>query len=209
MPSPPAARGAALLGIHLHPRTSTHAAIPACSAAFAARSAAAQPRTVLWVDSAGDARQPTCKLLAAHHITVHCVDSFAEALGQIPRLHPHLLLLAYPPAAAADMRYETFVYTELPRVDPYRPPGAWAVNPWHYTEIPILLQAADLAPGCLAPLLHRAYPLSTPYEPCLLLPRVQTLLPPPTWPGPAGSGSTSELQRGWHGSGAGVRGYAI
>lgn len=136
------------------------------------------PRTVLWVDRAGVDRQPTCKLLAAQHITVHCVDSFAEALEQITRLHPHLLLLAYLPAAP-DMRYETFVYTELPRVDPYRPQGPWAVNPWPYTEIPILLQAADLPPGCLAPLLHRAYPLSVPCYPCLLLPRVRALLPPP------------------------------
>ncbi len=138
----------------------------------------APARTVLWVDRAGSDCQPACKLLAAQQIAVHCIDSFAEALGQIPRLHPHLLLLAYSPAVT-DMSYETFVYTELPRVDPYRPQGPWAVNPWRYTEIPILLQAADLAPGHLAPLLHRAYPLSIPYEPCLLLPRVLGLLPTP------------------------------
>ncbi len=152
----------------------------------------AQPRIVLWVDSAEVERPPTCTLLAAQHITVHCVDSFAEAVAQIPRLHPHLLLLAYL-SAATDMRYETFVYTELPRVDPYRPQGPWAVNPWHYTEIPILLQAADLAPGCLAPLLHRAYPLSVPWEPCLLLPRVLDLLPT----SPAGLVLDAAHQRIW------------
>ena len=156
----------------------------------------APARTVLWVDSAGVDRQPTCKLLAAQHITVHCVDSFAEAVAQIPHLHPHLLLLAYPPAAT-DMRYETFVYTKLPRVDPYRPQGPWAVNPWHYTEIPILLQAADLAPGCLAPLLHRAYPLSIPCEPCLLLPRVLSMLPTPTPTPSPGLILDADQQRIW------------
>lgn len=134
---------------------------------------------LLWVDARPELLDPAQRLLQAHRITVRCVPDFEVALGKIRTWVPHVLLLEYG-RSATGMHYETFVYEELPLVDPYGVGGQLFDNPWHYTEIPILLTTGGLpatVPGYVAPHLTRvAYFLPKPCDVSHLVQRVRDLL---------------------------------
>ena len=134
---------------------------------------------LLWVDTQPEVLDPARCLLQAHRITVRCVPDYETALGQVQAWVPHVLLLDYG-RSAKGMHYETFVYEELPLVDPYGAGGQLFDNPWCYTAIPILLATGGLpatVPGYVTPHLTRvAYFLPKPCHVSHLVQRVQDLL---------------------------------
>ncbi len=136
------------------------------------------PRRLLWVDAQPSALDHARRFLRAHHLDLCFVNSFEAALVEIDTWSPHLLLLDYTPGATA---YETFVHVQLPLVDPYRATGPLADNSWRHTVMPILLVSGGppvTVPGFVAPHLHRvAHFVPKPFEPSLLLPLVEELLP--------------------------------
>lgn len=141
-----------------------------------------QPRRLLWVDAQPTSLESAQCFLQAQGLTLRLADCFEAALDAIRTWMPHLLLLDYTMPSGA-MPYETFVYAELPELDPYRPQGPLAANPWQHSAIPILLVAG--APmtsvrGYVIPHLTRAaHFLPKPCEPCHLVHIVHTLLPEP------------------------------
>ncbi len=134
---------------------------------------------LLWVDAQPESLDPARRLLQARRITVRCVPGFETALDQIQAWAPHVLLLDYG-RSATGMHYETFVYEELPPVDPYGAGGQLFDNPWRHTEIPILLATGGLpatVPGYVTPHLTRvACFLPKPCHVSHLVQRVQDLL---------------------------------
>ena len=134
---------------------------------------------LLWVDAQPESPDQVRHLLKTHRITVRCVPDFETALGLIQTWVPHLLLLEYKPSAKG-MHYATFVYEELPLVDPFGAGGLLFDNPWHYTETPILLATGGppaTVPGYVTPHLTRvAYFLPKPCNVSHLVQRVRDLL---------------------------------
>ena len=90
---------------------------------------------LLWVDAQPESPDQVRHLLKTHRITVRCVPDFETALGLIRTWVPHLLLLEYKPSAKG-MHYTTFVYEELPQMDPYGAGGLLFDNPWHTRRRP-------------------------------------------------------------------------
>lgn len=114
-------------------------------------------RRVLWVDAQAEELESIQLQLKSHRITIECVPDFELALEKIRSWEPHILQLEYAQSAKG-MHYETFVYEELPLVDPYGAGGPLFDNPWGYTAIPILLVTGGppvLVPGHVTPLLQR------------------------------------------------------
>ena len=134
---------------------------------------------LLWVDARPESLDPVQRLLKTHRITVRCVPDFEAALGQVQTWVPHILLLDYG-RSATGMHYETFVYEELPLVDPYGAGGQLFDNPWRYMATPILLAAGGLpatVPGYVTPHLTRvAYFLPKPCDVSHLVQRVRDIL---------------------------------
>ena len=134
---------------------------------------------VLWVDAQPESLDLVSRLLHAHRVTVQCVPDFETALSRIQAWVPHLLLLDYG-WSATGMHYETFVYAELPLVDPYGVGNKLFDNPWHYTAIPIVLVTGGLpatVPGYVIPHLSRvAYFLPKPCGVSHLVQRVLDIL---------------------------------
>ena len=139
---------------------------------------------LLWVDAQPESLDLTRRLLKTRRITVRRVPDFETALDQIQDWVPHVLLLDYG-RSATGMHYETFVYEELPPVDPYGAGGQLFDNPWHYTAIPILLATGGLpatVPGYVTPHLTRvAHFLPKPCHASHLVQRVEDLLRSPHW----------------------------
>ena len=138
---------------------------------------------LLWVDTQPESLDAVRRLLATHRITVQCVSDFETALGQIRTWTPHVLILEYKPSATG-MHYATFVYEELPLVDPFGFGGQLFDNPWRYTETPILMTTGDLpatVPGYVTPHLTRlAYFLRKPCNVSHLVQRVRDILQTPS-----------------------------
>ncbi len=137
---------------------------------------------ILWVDPSISALD--LQHLRARHLTVHQTSSFEEALAQMHTWAPHLLILEYT-MIPSSMHYETFVYKELPLVDPYRVGGQLANNSWRYQAIPIVLATGglpSLVPGYVVPHLIRvAHFLPKPCAPDRLAQLVLNLLPYPVY----------------------------
>ncbi len=141
------------------------------------------PRRLLWVDAQPATLVHAQRFLQVQHqMALRLVDSFEAALETIPIWRPHLLLLDYT-VPTSTMPYENFVHAQLPLVDPYRPRGPLADNPWQYATIPILLVAGEpliSVPGLVVPHLTRVHHfLPKPCDPCYLVQLVLKLLPDP------------------------------
>lgn len=136
------------------------------------------PRRLLWVDAQPSTLDHAGRFLRAHHLDLRFVDSFEKALVEMDTWSPHLLLLDYTSGA---MAYATFVYAQLPLVDPYRATGCLENNPWRHTACPILLTADEpttSTPGLIAPHLARvAHFMPKPVEPSCLISLVDKWLP--------------------------------